>query len=371
MKKELKYRFVYLYCSIHNMSKLAPCLLAIFLGDSLVFSQNEFEVATIAFYNVENAFDTIDDPNTLDDDRTPTGKDRWTEDVYAKKLHNLALVISKIGRKVSSTAPVIVGLCEVENRRVIDDLIRQPSLSKINYGVIHYDSPDERGIDVALLYKKGVFIPQSFRKHRLVLYDKEGERDFTRDQLVVSGFLAGERLSLIVNHWPSRSGGQARSEPYRLRAAQLNQRIIDSIQQLDPKAKIISMGDFNDDPTNQSFKSILNTSGEKEMALKERRLYNPMDVMHQKGLGTSAYRNRWHMLDQMYFTPNLLEAVPFRWRYWKAEIFNPPMLINVKGPYKGTPFRSFSNGRFTGGFSDHFPVCLYLLRERASGQKSL
>ena len=353
------------------MSKLAPYLLTILLGGSLVFSQNEYEVATIAFYNIENAFDIIDDPNTLDDDRTPTGKDRWTADVYEKKLHNLALVISQIGRKVSSVAPVIVGLCEVENRKVIDDLIRQPSLSKINYGVIHYDSPDERGIDVAFLYIKGIFIPQNFRTHRLVLYNKKGERDYTRDQLVVSGFLAGERLSLIVNHWPSRSGGRARSEPYRLRAAQLNQRIIDSIQKLDPKAKIISMGDFNDDPTNQSFKSILNTSGEKEIALKELRLYNPMEVMHQKGLGTSAYRNRWHMLDQIYFTPNLLEAVPFRWRYWKAEIFNPPKLINAKGPYKGTPFRSFSNGRFTGGFSDHFPVCLYLLRERASDQKAL
>jgi hypothetical protein len=131
------------------------------------------------------------------------------------------------------------------------------------------------------------------------------------------------------------------------------------------------MGDFNDDPTNQSFKSILNTSGEKEMALKEQRLYNPMEVMHKKGLGTSAYRNRWHMLDQIYFTPNLLETVPYRWRYWKAEIFSPPMLIHAKGPYKGTSFRSFSNGRFTGGYSDHFPVCLYLLRERPSDQKGL
>lgn len=241
-EKELECRFVYLYCSVHNMSKLVPYLLTIFLGGSLVFSQNEFEVATIAFYNVENSFYTIDDPNTLDDDRTPTGKDQWTVDVYTKKLHNLAFVISQVGRKVSSTAPVIVGLCEVENRRVLDDLIRQRSLSQIDYGVIHYDSPDERGIDVALLYKKDVFIPQSFRKHLLVLYNQKGERDFTRDQLVVSGFLGGERLSLIVNHWPSRSSGRARSEPYRLRAAQLNRRIIDSIQQLEPDAKIISMG---------------------------------------------------------------------------------------------------------------------------------
>lgn len=353
------------------MSKLASYLLTMFLGSSLVFSQNEFEVATIAFYNVENAFDTFNDPNTLDDDRTPTGKDRWTAGVYAKKLHNIALVISQIGRKVSSAAPVIVGLCEVESRRVLDDLTQQQSLSQVDYGIIHYDSPDERGIDVALLYKKGVFVPQNFRKHQLILYNKKGGRDFTRDQLVVSGFLGGERLSLIVNHWPSRSGGQARSESYRLRAAQLNQRIIDSIHRLDPKAKIISMGDFNDNPTNKSFQSVLKTAGKKEVAVKENRLYNPMQVMHKKGLGTSAYQNRWHMLDQMYFTPNLLEEVPFRWRYWKAEIFNPPMLVNSKGKYKGTPFRSFSNGRFTGGYSDHFPVCLYLLRERPNGQKGL
>ncbi|MGB0305263.1 MAG: hypothetical protein ACPGCJ_00850 [Flavobacteriaceae bacterium] len=215
-----------------------------------------------------------------------------------------------------------------------------------------------------MLYKKGVFIPQNFRTHVLFLYDKKGERDKTRDQLDVGGFLGGEPLYFIVNHWPSRSGGQARSQPYRLKAAKLNLRIIDSIQRLDPNAKIISMGDFNDDPTNKSFKSILQTTGKKQIALKENRLYNPMELMHKKGLGTSVYRNRWHVLDQIYMTPTLLEVSSNRWRYWKAEIFNPPQLIHAKEPYKGTPFRSFSNGKFTGGYSDHFPVCLYLLREK-------
>ncbi|MGB0477645.1 MAG: endonuclease/exonuclease/phosphatase family protein, partial [Flavobacteriaceae bacterium] len=321
------------------MSTRAPYLLTLFFCGSLLFSQHEFEVATIAFYNVENAFDAIDDPDTMDDDRTPTGKDKWTDDVYKKKLHNNASIIAAIGRHISASYPAVIGLCEVENQKVIDDLIRQPSLSSVQYGVIHYDSPDERGIDVALLYKKGVFIPQNFRTHVLFLYDKKGERDKTRDQLVVGGFLGGERLYFIVNHWPSRSGGQARSQPYRLKAAKLNLRIIDSIQRLDPNAKIISMGDFNDDPTNKSFKTILQTTGKKQIALKENRLYNPMEVMHKNGLGTSAYRNRWHVLDQMYMTPSLLEASPNRWRYWKAEIFNPPQLIHAKGPYKGTPFR--------------------------------
>lgn len=346
------------------MLRQAPTFLTVILCGSLLFSQYEFEVITIAFYNLENAFDTFDDPDTLDDDRTPDGKDRWTEDVYLKKLYNNASVIADVGRNVSGTSPVIIGLCEVENRNVIDELIRQPSLSPYQYGVIHYDSPDERGIDVAFLYKKGIFIPDRFRNHLLILYDQKGERDKTRDQLVVSGFLGGERLYFIVNHWPSRSGGQARSEPYRLKAAKLNLRIIDSIQRIDPAAKIISMGDFNDDPTNKSFKSILKTSGKQQIALDEDRLYNPMEEMHQNGLGTSAYRNRWHVLDQMYMTNNLINTPIYLWRYWKAEIFNPPQLVHSKGPYKGTPFRSFSNGRFTGGYSDHYPVCLYLLRRK-------
>jgi hypothetical protein len=219
-------------------------------------------------------------------------------------------------------------------------------------------------IDVAFLYKKSVFVPQNFRKHVLSLFDKKGERDYTRDQLVVSGFLDGELLHFIVNHWPSRSGGQARSEPYRLRATLLNQHIIDSIERINPKAKIISMGDFNDDPTSDSFKKVLQTTGNKKKAVDKRLLFNPMEVIHKKGIGTSSYRDRWHVLDQIYITPSLLSSSHKRWCFWKAGVFRPSFLITPKGRYKGYPFRSFSNGAFTGGYSDHFPVYLYVIRKK-------
>ncbi len=346
------------------MSKVAPTLFAILFFCLSLLSQEDYQVHTIAFYNVENAFDTLDDPTTNDDDRTPTGKDRWTFEVYKKKLANIAAVVPQIGSEITSSSPAIVGLCEIENRTVLDDLVQQPNLLRFNYGVIHFESPDERGIDVAFLYKKSVFVPQNFRKHVLYLFDKKGERDYTRDQLVVSGFLDGELLHFIVNHWPSRSGGQARSEPYRLRAALLNQRIIDSIERINPKAKIISMGDFNDDPTSDSFKKVLQTTGNKKEAEDKGLLFNPMGVIHKKGIGTSSYRDRWHVLDQIYITPSLLSSSHKRWCFWKAGVFRPSFLITPKGRYKGYPFRSFSNGAFTGGYSDHFPVYLYIIRKK-------
>ena len=230
-------------------------MLFYFLG---VSQENKtYKIRTIAFYNVENLFDTENDSLTFDDDRTPGGKDQWTNDRYEKKIANISKVLSEIGVGISKTSPDIIGLCEVENKSVVEDLIHHENLNDKNYGVIHFDSPDERGIDVALLYKKSVFIPNSFKSHRLLLFNDSGFRDYSRDQLVVSGFLDDEEVHFIVNHWPSRSGGEARSRPNRIAAAKLNKRIIDSIAKLDSDSKIISMGDFNDDPINDSFKKIL------------------------------------------------------------------------------------------------------------------
>ena len=327
-----------------------------------IWPQSPYEIHTIAFYNVENLFDALDDPKTDDDDRTPNGKDQWTEEVYQKKLTNTAYVIRQIGSSVSDKPPVLIGLCEVENRKVLEDLVQQPIIEPYGYGIIHFESPDERGIDVALLYRKSSFVTEHFRKHLLYLYNAKRERDYTRDQLVVTGFLGGERIHIIVNHWPSRSGGQARSAPYRLKAAKLNNRIIDSINRLEPTAKIISMGDFNDDPTDDAFKKVLRTTGHKNNAIKQGLLFNPMEGLFKKGYGSSSFRDRWHMLDQVYMTHHWLQPSEHSWRYWKAGVFQPPFLITSTGNYKGYPFRSFSGGRFTNGYSDHFPVYIYVIR---------
>ncbi len=323
--------------------------------------KNTVKIRTIAFYNVENLFDTENDSLTFDDDRTPEGKDHWTQERYEQKVENISEVISHIGLIVSKTSPDIIGLCEIENKKVLEDLVSHPNLQKMNYGIVHFDSPDERGIDVAFIYKKAVFFPTSFQSRRLLLQNIDGERDYTRDQLVVGGLLDDEQIYCIVNHWPSRSGGAARSKPNRLAAAKLNKSIIDSILRIDHTAKIISMGDLNDDPIDDSLRKILKTKGNKK-DLEENDLFNPMEKLFKKGVGSLAYRDEWNLFDQFYFTANLLEKEGGSYRFWKVNVFTAPYLFAKKGKYKGYPFRTYSGGNYTGGYSDHLPVYLYLIK---------
>jgi endonuclease/exonuclease/phosphatase family metal-dependent hydrolase len=324
--------------------------------------KKHYVVRTIAFYNVENLFDTINEPKTFDDDRTPEGKDRWTTERYKDKLAKIARVISEVGAEVTGNSPDIIGLCEIENYEVLYDLTTQTILADKNYGIVHFDSPDERGVDVALLYKKNVFLPTHFKNYPLYLYDDDGSRDYTRDQLLVSGLLDGEEMHFIVNHWPSRVGGEARSRPRREAAALLNKKIITSLREINPKAKILSMGDLNDDPTSSSLKEVLKTEGKKN-EVKEDGLYNPMEEMAKKGYGSLAHRDSWNLFDQLFFTATLLHNDGATYGYWKAGIFNKRYLITDSGKYKGYPFRSYDNNNYTGGYSDHFPVYVYLIKE--------
>ncbi|MGB0789091.1 MAG: endonuclease/exonuclease/phosphatase family protein [Marinirhabdus sp.] len=347
--------------------KLARLLLPfLFFSYALVFAQEEktYKVSTVAFYNLENLFDHEDDPLTFDNDRTPDGKDHWTQQMYEAKLKNMARVIAEIGADVTGNAPAIVGVCEIENRRVLEDLVNEGPLLGKDYGIIQFDSPDRRGIDVALLYQKRLFTPTHFKAHELIIYNDNDKtrRVFTRDQLLVSGIFDGEKIHLIVNHWPSRSGGEARSRPKRMKAAKLNKRIIDSLFSEDPYAKIITMGDFNDDPTSPSIKKVLKTKGRRKK-LKIKELYNPMEPMYKKGLGTLAWRDSWNLFDQMIISSELAEKDYTSYRFYKAGIYNKSYLANQQGRYKGYPYRSFVT-HYTGGYSDHFPVYLYLIKEK-------
>jgi predicted extracellular nuclease len=324
-------------------------------------SKKNFLVNTIAFYNVENLFDTINDPKTWDDDRTPKGKDKWTSIIYKKKLNNIAKVIADIGFDLTNQAPSIIGLCEIENRRVLEDLIKTESLIKEDYQIIHYDSPDERGIDVAMLYKQNRFKLSSSKTYPLYLKRKDGSRDYTRDHLLVSGFLDKDPIHFIINHWPSRSGGQMRSEPSRILAGKVNKKIIDSILQSNPKANIISMGDFNDNPSDKSIKPILNTTFKKSK-IKEGQLFNPMEELYRKGYGSYRYRDKWDMIDQFFLSKNLVDNKNGLF-FLKASVFNKKYLINPSGKYEGYPFKSFAGGKFLNGYSDHFPIYLYLAKE--------
>lgn len=326
-------------------------------------NKNQYNIRTIAFYNVENLFDTIHNQR-FDTDRTPAGKDHYTSKIYWDKIEKIGRVISEIGVSKAKNSPTIVGLSEIENKVVIEDLISSSYLKNKGYGIIHYDSPDERGIDVGLIYLKRYFKPVSHSTHTLYLKRSNGKRDYTRDQLLVSGVLDGDLIHIIVNHWPSRSGGEARSRPFRMAAARLNMKIIDSLQAINPKAKIITMGDLNDDPISPSVRDILNAKEKKKNVKVSTGLFNPMAEMARKGLNTLAYRDGLNLFDQIIITQPFLEKDYSSYRFYQANIYDAAYLKNRDGRYKGYPFRSYSFSTYIGGYSDHFPVYIYLIKEK-------
>jgi hypothetical protein len=333
---------------------------------SNVWAQKEkrFKIHTVAFYNLENLFDTINDPLKYDEASPIMELKANRSEVYKKKIKNMARVVANIGSDMSNNSPAVIGVCEIENRDVLEDLVNDPLLLAKDYGIIHFEGPDRRSIDVALLYQKALFKPIDSSSHELIIYDDlTRKRVYTRDQLLVTGKLDGDLIHVIVNHWPSRSGGEARSRSKRVGAAKLNKRIIDSLQSIDPYAKILTMGDLNDDPTNDSVKEALKAKKEKEdVPLKG--IYNPFEKMFtDKGYGTTAYRDAWSLFDQIMVTQPLIEEDYSSFRFWKAGIYNKAYLTNKRGRYEGYPFRSFADGGFTDGFSDHFPVYVYLIRE--------
>lgn len=332
-----------------------------------LFSQEKqakkFKIHTLAFYNLENLFDTIDDPSKYDEATPIMEMNTGREEAYLKKIHNMARVISDIGVDEAKNTPVLLGVCEVENRDVLVDLVNDPLLLAKDYGIVHYDSPDRRSIDVALLYQKSLFTPISTSSHTLKIYDDiSRERVYTRDQLLVTGKLDGDVIHVIVNHWPSRSGGEARSRSKRVAAGKLSKRIVDSLQVINPYAKIFIMGDLNDDPTNDSIKKELKAEADREK-VRIKGIYNPYENFFKSGLGTTAYRDAWSLFDQIMMTQPLLERDYDSYRFYKAGIYNKYYLTTRKGRWEGYPFRSWSDGGFSGGYSDHFPVYIYLVKE--------
>ena len=344
--------------------------------------QKKFSVHTVAFYNFENLFDTINNPNN-DEEWLPNGAQNWTSKKYHKKLENLARVLSEIGSTENTNAPTLIGGCEIENRGVLEDLVKEPKLAVHDYGIVHFDSPDKRGIDVALLYQKKHFKPTSYVNIPLLIYRKEtkskekdketeedkadkdkieaeaGERVYTRDVLLVTGFLDGEEVNVMVNHWPSRSGGEKKSSPFREEAGRLNRKIMDSIYKINPNAKIITMGDLNDGSYNKSVKEGIGAKLKKS-EVTEFGIYNPFEQMAKEGHASLFYRDAGDIFDQIMVSEALIRKDYSSFRYWKAGIYNKPYMITTTGQYKGYPLRHGANEI---GFSDHFPVYVYLIKE--------
>lgn len=370
------------------------------------------KVATIGFLNVENLFDTIPSADYIDgtkevsnpafhrsvpldslqylettedyrgewndqllkgkkvirhqilaDDFTVNSPKNWNSKNYNIKLANEAKVISEMGAQYTKTAPAVVGLIEVENRQVIEDLIKQPALAKYDYGIIHYNSYDARGIDVALIYQKRRFTPTNSLKKEIKIYN-DGKRSYTRDILVVTGFLDNEKVAFFMNHWPSRSGGEARSLPKRNAAAVVLKQQMDSVRLKDPSTKLFAMGDFNDDPVSTSLKNYLKAGLNPKDISPEMPYLNLMYPLYKKGVASLAYQDAPNLFDQIIVSGNVLaDKVSNEYSVYKTEVFAPSYHINRDGNWKGYPLRSWNGDQFTGGYSDHFPAFIVLQRE--------
>lgn len=347
------------------MRKKLLLLSFVLLNINLLISQSKtYKIRTIAFYNVENLFDTINDPNTLDNEFTPDGVYKYTSKEYWQKIDNVGKVISEIGFVKTGSCPVLVGLCEIENRSVLADLINSEHLLENQFKIIHFDSPDKRGIDVALLYREPYFKPIDQKAIEVKIWDEEGHRLYTRDQLLVTGLLENEIIHIIVNHWPSRRGGEQKSRSKRSKSAYITRQIISSIKEKDPLSKIIVMGDFNDDPTDKSVKKDLKSSGSMQK-LTDSILYNPMYTLYKKGINTLGYRDGINLFDQILLSSSFIfnNGSNYTYKFYKAGVFNPKYLTNWSGRYSGYPLRSFENNVFIGGYSDHYPVYIYLIKE--------
>ncbi len=315
---------------------------------------------TILFYNVENLFDTIDTPSKRDEDYTPEGRCAWNSESYRAKLHNIEHVVSQIATATSSM-PTLIGLAEVETRGVLEDLVAIGELAEAHYSILHYDSPDQRGIDVALLYRPDRFTLEGSRAERTRVSAKPRLR--TRDILTAWGSIGQQQLFVVVVHWPSRMGGAEQSEFLRVACAEQVRGIVDSVSLLRPDSQFVVMGDMNDDPTDSSLCEALGAKGHAEQ-VERRDLFNPYFELLLAGGGSLAYQNKWYVFDNIVVSGDFLEPkgdnLALRRSIYSLKhygnIFSSPELIEQEGRYRGTPRRSFSGGKFVGGYSDHLPV---------------
>lgn len=327
---------------------------------STVDAKVNVELSCVAFYNLENLFDTIDTEDVNDFEYTPQGPLKWNSAKYNSKQEKMAYAISQIGLDQTPVGAVVLGVSEIENRLVLDDLVKQPQLSNRNYQIVHYDGPDRRGIDVGLIYNPRYFTVSNSKSY--VVNDPIYFQYPTRDQLMVSGYLQGERVHFIVNHWPSRGGGEA-SIPRRAAAAKVTRSIVDSLLAVEPNARIMVMGDLNDDPFNESVATVLGAKKDSENLL-DNELYNPFWKTLERGIGSLTYRDQWNLFDQIIISKELLNKERGKLKYWKSEVFNRSFLLQPEGRYKGSPLRTHGGGVWLNGYSDHLPTMIYLIKEK-------
>jgi len=303
----------------------------------------------VGMYNLENFFDTIDEAND-DAEFLPTSKGQWTSPRYQTKVSHMAKVIAAMN---DGQSPDLLGLSEVENQLVLEDLIRDPQIAG-RFQIVHYESPDARGIDVALLYKPDKFKVAASKPIRVTLPDDSTFK--TRDILWVTGLVKGkDTLNVFVNHWPSRRGGEKESEPKREAAAKTLRTYVDALRQ-NPKSRIVIVGDFNDEPTNESISTVLGAlPGLRDKCATC--LYDPMFELKKQKLGSYFYDNGWDMIDQVIFTENLADKSYFKGDLSNVVIFQQDwMMFTDEKTGKSRPNRTYAGPIYKGGYSDHLPV---------------
>jgi hypothetical protein len=329
-------------------------------------SNREYYIATIGFWNVENLYDTLNDQWKNDEDFTPVGLNAWNGERYRTKLKNLSYAIAQMGKEHSEDGLAILGLCEVENKMVVEDLINTPELKNRNYKIVHIEGPDARGVDPSFVYNPKYFKVLKALAYPVVLLTDSAHK--TRDILVVSGLFLGEPMSFLVNHWPSRRGGEMSSRPNRNRAGEIVRHIADSITSKDTSAKVIIMGDLNDDPVNESIKKKIGTFSNLKASLKNG-YYNPMEKLYKGGVGSLAWQDTWNLFDQILLNHKLLPGVYETWQFYSVRVFNKTFLSSDLPSDKGYPFRTFAGAKYLGGYSDHFPVYIIIAKEKLKSER--
>jgi hypothetical protein len=346
-----------------RMKKISVLALLL-LVFSLCRSQEkpQYKVAVISFYNLENLYDTIDNPIVNDEEFLPGGPRNYNSKIYWNKMDKLATVLSQIGTDMNPDGAALIGVAEIENDTVLKDLTSHALLKKRAYRIAHFDSRDARGVDVGLLYNPKYFTVEQSDKLFVQLPGGSKDAYFTRDVLWVKGKLDGETIHVYVNHWPSRSGGEERSAPAREAAAQVVKNHVDSIQKLDVNAKIVIMGDLNDDPINNSVAGILKAKGKQKDVMKAG-LFNPWMEMYKNGVGTLAYQDSWNLFDQIIISQPWLSRNQSGFFYYQPHIFNREFMTENVGRYKGYPMRTWDGNSYRGGYSDHFPTYIVFLKK--------
>jgi len=345
------------------MNKILLAAFSLFAVASIASAQQrKGRVIAVGFYNVENFFHPTNDTAKKDEDFTPEGTYHYTFEVYRQKLDNMAKVISELATDVTPDGAAIVGIAEIENDSVLTDLINHPMLKPRNYQFVWFPTPDVRGISTALLYNPKYFTFLNARPYRVPL-ETVGQPRPTRNVLYVTGLLpGGDTVHVTVNHWPSRSGGVAETNPFRELAASINKKIADSLMAINPGAKMMIMGDLNDNPVDPSIKKVLKAQGDtSKVGLSG--IYNPWLKLFKRDIGTEIFDGQWNLLDQIMLTGGFLKNPNGKWAYLTNRIFRKDYLINQAAGENGHPHRSFTIDRvWDNGYSDHLPVIVYLIQ---------